>query len=107
MGMTEIKEKILEEARAEADRIRILAEAEADRVTREAMAESEKIRSRLLAEAHKTAAEEKLAQIIPARLEAKRLLLEAKQEMLGQVFSGLSTEVREANEIEVAKYLYG
>jgi V/A-type H+-transporting ATPase subunit E len=107
MGMTEIKEKILEEARAEADRIRQGAEAEAERITREAMAESEKIRALSLTQARQAAAEEKLARIIPARLEAKRLLLETKQQLLAEVFSGLPPEVREAREIEVAKHLYG
>jgi len=105
--MRQIKEKILEEARSEAGRIRQMAEVESNWILGKAKTESGKLHQELLERARQAAAEEKLARIIPARLEAKRLLLEAKQEMLAQVFANSPPEVREVKEIEVAKYLYG
>ena len=105
--MTEIKEKILEEARSEAGRIRQMAEVEANWILGKAKTESEKLHQELFEQARQAAAEEKLAQIIPARLEAKRLLLETKQQLLAEVFANSPPEVREVKEIEVAKYLYG
>ncbi len=65
-----------------------------------AIAESENKR------AAKKAEEEKRAVLIPARLEAKRMVLEEKRKMLDMLLSGVPEKERERKEIELARVLY-
>lgn len=107
MGLAEIEKKILKEAEAEAEKISQSAREEALRVENEARQRAEVLRQQIIAEAKIKAEELKKEILVPARLAAKSRLLEEKQKMLEEVFSGLSSEIREKKEIEVAKLLYG
>ncbi len=107
MGMDQIKQKILDDARSEADRIGRMAQVEADFLLQKAKEKADSRRAELIASSKAAAEQARLARVIPARLEAKKLILETKQKLLSEVFSSCSPDTREAKEIEVAKFLYG
>jgi len=107
MSFAEIEKRIINEAEAEAEKIRKTAEEEAAEIETKGKEKAEKLRRQILAEAQKKAEEEEKAILVPARLAARKRLLEEKHKILNEVFSRLSPEVREKKEIEVAGFLYG
>lgn len=107
MGIAEIKKKILEEAEEKAARLRTDTEKEIARSQGEAKLKAEELRRKILAEGARQAEEGKRGLLTPVRLLAKQRLLEEKHRLLDLVFTGVSSEVREKKEIEVARYLYG
>ncbi len=107
MGLADIEKRIIEEAEAEARKIKNRAAEELSRIEAEAEKTAEEGRGQILAEARQKAEEEKKAILVPVRLAAKARLLEEKHRILEEVFTGTAPEVREKKEIEVAKLLYG
>ena len=107
MGIAEIEAKILEEAEAEAERIREKAEAEVSRIEAEAREKSEKIRQDILSKAKRSAEDLNRAITTPARLNAKKILLTEKHKIIDEVFAGARPQVREEKLMEVARKLYG
>lgn len=106
MGLKEIEEKIIAEARAKALAIREDGTKESEKIGAGAAAQAESLRQAILAKARLKGEEERKAIVVPARLLAKQRLLEEKHRLIGQVFEGLSN-FREAKEGEVIKFLYG
>lgn len=107
MGLAEIENKILEEAETEAKKIREQAAEESAQIGNEAKSKAESLRRQIITEAKKKAEEETKAILVPARLAAKKNILQEKHKILGEVFSGLPQNIREEKEIEVANYIYG
>lgn len=107
MSLEALENKILEDAKKEADSIINKAKAEADDLLRDAGTEAQKIKEKLLIEGEKLAEALKRSIITPARLEKKKKILEEKQRILNEVFKDIPVETREKKEIEVAKFIYG
>jgi len=107
MGLAEIEQEINREATAAAAKIKANGEAEAVRIIGEAKAAAEKLRHEMLTEALREADEAKKAIVVPARLEAKKKMLEEKHRLLDEVFAGVSDQIRQAKEAEAIKILYG
>ncbi|MBI5699297.1 hypothetical protein HZC35_03180 [Candidatus Saganbacteria bacterium] len=107
MGIAEIKKKILDEAEEKAARLRAETEKEIGRNLAEAKLQAEELRRKILAEGARQAEEEKRTLLTPVHLLAKQQLLEEKHRLLNLVFAGMSAEIREKKEIEVARFLYG
>jgi vacuolar-type H+-ATPase subunit E/Vma4 len=107
MGLAEIEKKILAEAEEAAARITAQAEAEAKRLAAAAEVQAKAAREKILAQAHREAEAARQAILVPARLAAKKKLLEEKHRFLDQVFAGVAPAVREEKELEVAKFIYG
>jgi len=107
MGIAEIENRIVAEARAEAEIIKKSADQEVAGVEAETGTKIELLRRQVLEEAKNIAEAEKKAILVPARLAAKKRLLEEKHKLLKEVFAGLPPETRENKEIEVVKFLYG
>ncbi|MFA6170462.1 MAG: V-type ATP synthase subunit E family protein [Candidatus Margulisiibacteriota bacterium] len=107
MGLKEIEEKILAEARAKALAIREDGTRESAKIGAAATQQAETRRQSILAAARLQSEEERKAIVVPARLLAKQKLLEEKHRLIDQVFAGLSDAVRENKESEVIKLLYG
>lgn len=106
MGLEEIEKKIIGEAQAVAQKIKAQAEEEVSKIIAAGQKEAEIVRQNILKEAQKKAQEIKNAIIIPARLSAKRKILEEKHKILNEVFADLPDEIRTEKEVEVAKFLY-
>lgn len=107
MGLEEIKAKIIEEAKIEAEKIKKAADEEASRIEADAGTQADRLSNMILQEAKARAEAERLARLVPSRLAARKKLLEEKHKILNEVFAGCSAEIKEAKEIEVAKFLYG
>jgi len=107
MGIAEIEAKILEEAEAEAERIREKAEAGVLKIEAEAREKSGKIRQDILSRAKRSAEDLNRAITTPARLNAKKILLTVKHKIIDEVFAGAKPKVREEKLMEVARKLYG
>lgn len=107
MGLADIEKRIIEEAEAEARKIKSRSAEETSRLEAEAKKTAEAQRRQILAEAGQKAEEEKKAILVPVRLAAKARLLEEKHRILEEVFAGVPPEGREKKEIQVAKLLYG
>ena len=105
MGLAEIEKRILEEAESAAEKIRQLAAEEADKLEAAAKVQAQTVRDKILQQAGQKAAEERTAILVPARLLAKRKILEEKHRILDEVFAGLAPEIREQKEVEVAQWL--
>lgn len=107
MGIKDIEDKIISEAEAKALEISRESELAVKKIIEEASTKAAAIKDELLARGKKLADEEKLRIIVPARLEAKKKLLEEKRKILEEVLSCFPEKEREEKEIEVAKILYG
>lgn len=107
MGIAEIKKKILDEAEEKAARLRAETEKEIARGLAEAKLQADELHRKIITEGTRQAEEGKRALLTPERLLAKQRLLEEKHRLLDLVFAGLSPEIREKKEIEVARFLYG
>lgn len=107
MGFADIEKKILDSAQAEAQRILKEAKAQAAELLSQGKLNAQNRYDELIKEAHKKAEDLKRSLLTPARLEAKKELLSAKQEILDTVFKGIPQKIREEKEIGVAEILYG
>lgn len=107
MGLADIEKKIIEEAEAEARKVKDRTAEEAARIEAAAKKAAEAERRQIMDEARQKAEEEKKTILVPVRLAAKARLLQEKHRILEEVFAGIPPEVREKKEIEVAKSLYG
>lgn len=107
MALEEIIKKISEESTLESEKIINKAESEAKKLILEAKEEAEAMKKEILKTAHKKAEGVKRSILTPARLEAKKMVLEEKNRILDEVFKGMPKEKREKNEIKVAKFIYG
>ncbi|MFH1347795.1 MAG: hypothetical protein ABIH22_03805 [Candidatus Margulisiibacteriota bacterium] len=117
MSILEIEKKILEDAREEAARIK--------KESQDAIRQLEKTHTKKRAEIktdsarqNDTRAEDvKRSIVVPARLEARKALLEEKQNIIGKIYNEIKKEkklspaeiakIREETEVKAAKILFG
>lgn len=87
-GAERLTARILEDARAEAQKSAQAAEAEASRIKELAAAEAEKVRAGLAAQAEVTAKDILERSRTNAQLDARKLALSAKRQVLDEAFKG-------------------
>ena len=85
-GIEKIKERILEEAREEKEKIIADAEAQAQEILRQHEQKAKEILDDMLDKAGKAAEEKKRRIISMAQLENRKALLQAKQQIIDEVF---------------------
>jgi len=107
MGIAEIQKQIIEEAEAEAEKLRQKAEVEVQIIAEQGHHAASQKKVEVLAQARRMAEERTRSILTPARLMAKKMVLEEKHHLLDEVFKGASVEVREAHLIKAAEFLYG
>ncbi|MFA5103911.1 MAG: hypothetical protein WC527_01875 [Candidatus Margulisiibacteriota bacterium] len=107
MGIKEIEEKIISEAEEKALEIKKKCDLVVSKIRDEALTKADAIKVEFLARGKKLAEEEKRSIVIPARLEAKKRVLEEKRRILDSALAAFPEKHREEKEIEVAKILYG
>jgi vacuolar-type H+-ATPase subunit E/Vma4 len=107
MGIADIQKQILEEAEAEAEKLRQKAGVEVQIIEEQGHRAAKEKKVAVLAQARRGAEEKTRSILTPARLQAKKMVLEEKHRLLDEVFKGASEEVREANLIKAAEFLYG
>jgi len=107
MGIKEIEEKIISEAEEKAKAVNRESDQAVAKVIDEALKKASVIKEEALARGRKLAEEEIRGMVVPARLEAKKRILEEKRKILDSVLSSLPEKDREEKEIEVARILYG
>jgi V/A-type H+-transporting ATPase subunit E len=107
MGLAAIEKRILDSAQAEAEQILREAREEAQRIEAGARERSQERYNVLAAEAQHKADGLTRRLLTPERLESKKLILAAKQEIMDSVFKGIPAQIREQKEIKVAEVLYG
>ncbi|XRP97368.1 V-type proton ATPase subunit E [Methanocaldococcus sp. 16A] len=93
MGVDKIKSKILEDAKAEANKIIAQAEEEKAKILEKAREEAEKRKAEILKKGEKEAEMTKSRIISEAKLEAKKKLLEAKEEIMDKAIEKLKEEL--------------
>lgn len=86
MAIEEIVEKIIGDAKKEAQKIKREARKEANKLLVEAEAEAEKLRREYLTQASQKAEAEKERILTQARLKSRNLLLAKKQELIEEAF---------------------
>lgn len=107
MGIKEIENKIISEAEEKAAEINKSSDQAAAGIIEAALKKAAAIKERFLARGRELAEEEFRGIVVPARLEAKKLILEEKRKILDSVLSVFPEKDREAKEIEIARILYG
>jgi len=93
MGVDKIKSKILEDAKAEANKIIAQAEEEKAKILEKAKEAAEKKKAEILKKGEKEAEMTKSRIISEAKLEAKKKLLEAKEEIIEMAIDKLKEEL--------------
>jgi len=93
MGVDKIKSKILEDAKAEANKIISEAKEEEAKILEKAKEEAEKRKAEILKRGEKEAEMTKSRIISEAKLEAKKKLLEAKEEIIEMAINKLKEEL--------------
>ena len=93
MGVDKIKSKILEDAKAEANKIISEAEEEKAKILEKAKEEAEKRKAEILKKGEKEAEMTKSRIISEAKLEAKKKLLKAKEEIIEMAIKKLREEL--------------
>lgn len=87
MSLADLTEKIINDARMEADQMAKGSADEADKIIADAREELEKDREKLAREAERIAAERYQNIITLARIQSRNKVLETKQKLLDEVFS--------------------
>lgn len=105
MGLEEVKQDILEEAKAKADKIVKDAEREAEEIIEDAREEAEKIRERYQDELEEEKESYRQKEISNARMKAKEQRLEAKQEKMEEVFEEFEEELQDLSDSEKEAYV--
>jgi len=108
MSVEKIVEKILEDARAEAQRTLEEAEREAAKIEAQSEAEAERVRASILKDAQEKAERRARQVLAEARLEAKRRVLSARRKALERVFAEALRRLRRLPEeayVELLKRL--
>jgi V/A-type H+-transporting ATPase subunit E len=100
MGLKEVKDEIVEEAREEAEEIKEEAEEEAEEILEEARQEAEKLKENARQEAETEMESMEKKELSNARMEARQLELQAKQDKIDEVFRNFERRVRQMSEGE-------
>lgn len=117
MSIEEIEKRILAEAAAEEEKIRVEAEKTIQQLECVHKDRMEKLKLDLAESARKKAEAVKRAILVPARQKAKRELLEAKKKILDQIYLEIKEQkklpdieinkIREDTEVRAAQILFG
>ncbi|MGI6142875.1 MAG: V-type ATP synthase subunit E [bacterium] len=100
-GAEKIVERILADARQQADAIKAEAEEKAARIIAQGEQEAEKSRQELLERARATAEERRRRILTIAELEGRKALLAAKEALLEEAFT---TALKELQKLDVSTY---
>ena len=93
MGLEQVKDEIVEEARKEADKIIAEAEEEADAIVEDAETEAEKIRENAKQELEEEKSSLEKRKISNANMKAKKQKLKAKEEKINEAFKDFKHEL--------------
>ena len=86
MGLETVKEEILNSAKEQSSSLIAESRAEANRITKEAEKKAEEIKEKSESEAKRMMDIIKRQELASAELDSKKMLLEAKKEIIGNVF---------------------
>ena len=106
MGIQDIENKILEDAQAEALKIKKSAEEQASLISQEFVNKAEEEYQNILKKAKLKAGALQKSIIVPARLEAKNSILAEKHKLVDEVFKGKNPKKREESLEKVANCLF-
>jgi V/A-type H+-transporting ATPase subunit E len=116
MSIHEIEKKILEDAQEEAARINKESQAAIQRLDKTHAEKRVELKSASARQSNNHAEDIKRSIIVPARLEARKALLEAKQKILGKIYAEVKKEkklseaelakIREETEVQAAQVLF-
>jgi len=117
MSIWEIEKRILEEAAAEAEKAQAECEHTVAQLEKVHAQNKAKIKGKLVHAAEQQVEEAKRAELIPARLQARRLILEEKQKILSGIYKEIKKEkklsgpelqqLREKSEVAASEILFG
>ncbi|MCX5751743.1 MAG: hypothetical protein NT099_08810 [Candidatus Saganbacteria bacterium] len=117
MSIKEIENRIVEEAEKEAAGIRSAGEKEIQALLKAYASKKETLRQKTKNDREKRTEEIQRSHLVPARLGAKKELLEAKQKLLGQIYAEIQKEkklsqaeahqLREATEVKAVQIMFG
>ena len=117
MTINEIEKRIIEEAEAEALKIKEEADNNIRQLDKVHQQKKEEIKLEILKAARQEAEAVKTSLLVPARLKGKKSLLLEKQQILGELYARVQKEnklkdaeinrVREDSEVNVGRILFG
>ena len=117
MALQDIEQRIIKEAEAEAAKVRQEAGAKQDLEQADFERKAAALRAAKERETRLAVEAAERGQLVPARLEAKKALLEKKQKIISNLYKEVAkskklslpevSKVREASEVKVAQILYG
>lgn len=117
MPIQELEKRILDEAQAEAEEIKSLARQETQKRNQVQASKIQDLKNQVQTENQRKAEEIKRLHLVPARLHAKKALLEAKQDVLTRLYAEIQKEhnlsaaetkrLREESEVKVTQILFG
>ena len=117
MSILEIEKRIIEDAEAEASRIKSEAEQSARQLEKVHAQKKDVLRRELMEDAQRRAEELKRSYLVPAKLNSRKAVLEEKQKILEKIYSEIKRakkfsdaeikKLREESEIKAANILFG
>ena len=117
MSFAEIEKRILAKAEQEAVKTSQETQVEIKKLAKLHAEEMQEVKAQILKEAKAKAEAEKRSILVPARLDARKALLEEKQNIIGKIYAEIkkekklsgpeTTKLREQTEIKAAEILFG
>ena len=117
MSIREIEKRIIEEANAEASSIDEEAQRSRRQLEKVNEQKQKELRQAILEEGQRKADEIKRSHLVPARLKARKAVLEEKQKLLAMIYDEVKKQrklsgaeikkVREETEVKAAGLLFG
>lgn len=116
MSIQEIEKKIIEQAEAEAAGIRDESNGKVEELAKAHSQAVARLKSEIKRQSQRLAEEIKRSQLVPARLAARKALLEEKQKIMGRLYTEIKTakklsaaelnKLREESEVAAASTLF-
>jgi vacuolar-type H+-ATPase subunit E/Vma4 len=116
MPIQEIEKRILEEAQAQALKINQETEKKVAQIEAAGLRKMEETKAKILEEARSKAEEVKRHHLVPARLKARKEILEEKQKFLSDLYNEIQREkklssaeiagIREESEVKASMILF-
>ncbi len=117
MSIQEIEKSIIEEAKDEAFKIEKEAEKSIQQLEKVHQQKKAELEAEISKETMRKAAEVKRSYLVPARLKAKKALLEEKQKIIGKIYHEIKrnkklsaaeiSKIREETEVKAGSVLFG
>ena len=105
MGLETVKEEILNSAKEKANSLTAEARKEANQITREVERKAEEMREKSEAEAKRTIDLIKRQELASAELENKKMLLEAKKQIIDDVFAEAKQRIESLDDRKREAYI--